>query len=85
MRTYVIKGTNYSLQYTGEVTVVGVTSSRKLAIKACADWIEEQGNNPLDKNPEKFQWVEQNKHDGHASKPNLTVSYKMFYVNRIDD
>ena len=70
MRAYVI---------TDESTgVIGLTSSKKIAIDACEEFLDQVGSG------QDITWTLKDKHVGHATCGGRIVGYKMFFVNRIE-
>lgn len=59
---------------------VGVTSSKSTAIKAVEDFLQRNGD-VFDA----FEWESKGKHAGHATQGDHTVSYQMFFINRIEE
>jgi hypothetical protein len=73
MRAYVIS------VYNGDDEVIGLVSSKTLAVQSCEDWLNKHGiaDKPI-------KWGDKQKHGGWASKgDNVKALYKMFFVNRI--
>ena len=50
--------------------VIGLRSSKKLAIQACEEAVSEPVN-----------WAKQDKHNGEVLGSNVSATYEMFYVN----
>lgn len=68
MRAYVITS-----QAGGKTRVIGLKSSKKLAITACEDEAETEAKSG--------HWEDQEKHNGRFVGDQISASYEMFYVN----
>jgi hypothetical protein len=80
MRAYVITDRVSMADDVDDPTnVVGVTSSRKTAIKSVEDFLGGTGE------PGSLKWHVKSKHTGCASLGDHTVTYGMFFVNRIEE
>jgi hypothetical protein len=73
MRAYVIRE-----KTDNEGMTVGVTSSRKTAIQACEDTFAKTGTDG------DVVWEQKDKHVGRVTKNGRVLTYRMFFVNRID-
>jgi hypothetical protein len=78
MRAYVITD-RIAEDREDSTNIVGVTSSKKSAIGACEEFLGRTGEQGV------IKWKRKDKHSGYAVMGDHQVSYKMFFVNQIDE
>lgn len=80
MRAYVITDTAVTADVLeNDKSTIGVTSSKKTAIDACEEFLGRIGEMGI------IKWQSKDKHTGCAVLGDHAVSYKMFFVNQIEE
>ena len=79
MRAYVITDSIGDTREGDGSAVVGVTSSRKTAIEATENFLGRVGETGV------IKWSRKDKHSGCAVLGDHIVTYKMFFVNELDE
>ena len=78
MRAYVLTD-SIAEDREDSTNVIAVTSSKKTAIEGCEQFLGRTGETGV------VKWKRKDKHSGYAILGDHIVTYKMFFVNQLDE